>query len=296
METVSMPSRITAKTAVIGLLGSPIRHSRSPVMLNSVYEAMGLDFVYVAFDVGADRAQEAAAAVRTLGLRGANVTMPLKRAILPHLDRLSPAAELAGAVNVIVNDAGALTGHLTDGAGFMASLAEARVHHAGRHMVVLGAGGAGMAVAIQAALDGVGAITVFNRRDAFFDVAQALVTKLQGRVDCPVTLQDLDDRQALGRAIGAADILVNATPIGMDGSEGQMALPDASLLGPQLVVCDLIYVPKETHLLKEAARRGCRTVSGIGMQLYQAVPAFKLWTGHDMDLNVARAALFGGAK
>lgn len=290
-----MSSRITAKTAVVGVLGSPIRHSRSPVMQNSVYEAMGLDFVYVAFDVGADRAQEAAEALRTLGLRGANVTMPLKRAILPFLDRLSPAAELAGAVNVIVNDAGELAGHITDGEGFMMSLAEAGVDHVGRRMVVMGAGGAGMAVAIQAALDGIGSVAIFNRRDAFLDEARTIVAKLRNHVDCPITLGDLDDRRTLDRAIEGADILVNATPIGMEGSEDRMALPDAALLRPDLVVCDLIYVPKETHLLREAARRGCRTVSGIGMQLYQAVPAFRMWTGREMDVEVARSALLGGA-
>lgn len=296
MRAAGTTSRITAKTRVIGLLGSPVSHSRSPVMQNSVYEAMGLDFVYVAFDVGLDRVAEAARAVRTLGLRGANVTMPLKRAILPHLDALSPAARLAEAVNVIVNDGGTLTGHITDGEGFMLSLAEAGVAHEGRHMVIVGAGGAGMAVAVQAALDGIGKVTLLNRRDAFFDEARAHVDRLKGHVDCPVDLADLDDPEARATALRSADILVNATPIGMEGSEDEMALPDLAALRPETVVCDLIYVPKETHLLKEAARRGCKTVSGLGMQLYQAVPAFKLWTGHDMDIGVARRALFGGAR
>lgn len=291
-----MRSRISGKTRVIGLLGSPVDHSRSPVMQNSVFKSMGLDFVYVAFDVGPDHVEQAASAIRTLGLRGANVTMPLKRAILPHLDNLSPSAELAGAVNVIVNDGGELTGHMTDGAGFMLSLREAGVDPVGRRMVILGAGGAGMAVAIQAALDGVGSVAIFNRRDAFLDAAASQVARLRARADGKITLADLSDGAALASAIATADIVVNATPIGMEGTETEMALPDADCLRPNHVVCDLIYVPKETHLLRVAAARGCRTVSGIGMQLYQAVPAFKLWTGRDMDVAVAREALFEGAR
>ncbi len=293
MKADRIPSRVTARTTVIGLLGSPVSHSRSPIMQNTVYESMGLDYAYVAFDVGLGHVDEAVQALRVLGLRGANVTMPLKRAIVPRLDRLSPAAELAGAVNVVVNDAGVLTGHITDGAGFMLSLSEAGIDHLGRHMAVIGAGGAGMAVAIQASLDGIGSVKLLNRRDAFFDAAETMAESLRRQVECDITLEDLDDREALELAIDSADILVNATPIGMKETEGEMALPDASILGPDLVVCDLIYVPRETRLLKEAARRGCKTVSGVGMQLYQAVPAFRMWTGHDMDVDVARQALFG---
>ncbi|SMX48627.1 shikimate dehydrogenase [Maliponia aquimaris] len=291
-----MVSRISGRTRVIGLFGSPIGHSRSPLMQNTVFAAMGLDFVYVPFDTGARDAAEVVQAMRVLNLSGANVTMPLKRAILPHLDHLSPAADLAGAVNVIVNDGGVLTGHLTDGEGFMSSLAEAGVPYAGRRMVLLGAGGAGMAVAVQAALEGVSAITLVNRRDGFFEAAGAMVARVRNRLGCGITLQDLDGREALAEAIGAANILVNATPVGMHGAEPGMALHDAGLLRPGLVVCDLIYVPRETPLLAQAARRGCVTVSGLGMQLYQAVPAFRMWTGQEMDVELARRVLFEGAE
>lgn len=290
-----MVSRISGRTRVIGLFGSPIGHSRSPLMQNTVFAAMGLDFVYVPFDTGAQGAGEVVQAMRVLNLHGANVTMPLKRAILPHLDHLSPAADLAGAVNVIVTEGGVLTGHLTDGEGFMLSLAEAGVQYEGRRMVLLGAGGAGMAVAVQAALGGVGAITLLNRRDGFFQQADMMVAGIRDRLGCDITLQDLDDRDALAQAIEAADILINATPVGMHGAEPGMALPDAGLLRPGLAVCDLIYVPRETPLLAEAARRGCVTVSGLRMQLYQAVPAFRMWTGQEMDVALARRVLFEGA-
>ncbi|MCB1420108.1 MAG: shikimate dehydrogenase [Notoacmeibacter sp.] len=289
-----MASRISGKTRLIGLFGSPVSHSLSPVMQNSLFEAMGLDFVYTAFDVQPDRVSQAVDAIRTLGMRGANITMPLKRAIMPHLDDLTPAAELARSVNVVVNDNGRLLGHVTDGEGFFLSLDEAGVDHAGCRMVILGSGGAGMTVAVQAAMAGVADVTLFNRNDPFFATASQMVADIRQRLGCAMALHDLDDHAALVAALEGADILVNATPVGMSDTISNMALPDAELLRPDLIVCDLIYVPRETFLLRQAARRGCKTVSGIGMQLFQALPAFKMRTGRDMDIRVARQALFGG--
>lgn len=289
-------SRLTGKTRLIGLFGSPVSHSHSPVMQNSVFEAMGLDYAYLAFDVRAGDEARAIDALRLLNMRGANVTMPLKRAVVPHLDRLSPAAQLAGAVNVIVNDAGVLTGHITDGTGFMLSLSEKGIAGRGARIVLLGAGGAAIAVAIQAAMEGAAAVSLFNRRDSFFAEATRFGRDLQDRFDSEISVLDLDDRDVLADHLSRADILINATPIGMEDTIDRMVLPDADALRPDLVVCDLIYVPRETLLLKEAARRGCRTVSGIGMQLYQAVPAFELWNGESMDVAVARRVLFGEAS
>lgn len=284
---------ISGTTQVIALLGSPVSHSRSPAMQNAVFRAMRLDFVYIAFDVGLDRAAAAVDALRTLGVRGANVTMPLKRAVVPLLDGLSPAAELAEAVNVIVNDAGRLTGHVTDGEGFALSLAEEGVTMAGRRVALLGAGGAATAVAVQAAMDGARAIDLFNRRDAFFEQGVATADRLRRRFGCEARMHDLADAGALAAALAEGDILINGTSVGMDETGGGMALSDPGLLHPGLVVCDLIYSPPQTPLLRAAADRGCRTVSGLGMQLYQAVPAFRLWTGQEMDLDVARRALYG---
>lgn len=288
-------SRITGKTRLIGLFGSPVSHSRSPVMQNSVFEAMGLDYAYLAFDIGLADTARAIDALRLLDMRGANVTMPLKRAVIPHLDRLSPSAQLAGAVNVIVNDGGVLTGHITDGTGFMLSLAEKGIARRGQRMVLLGAGGAAIAVAIEAATEGMAAISLFNRRDDFHAEAERFAAELDRRFDSEIGIFDLDDRTLLADHVSRADILVNATPVGMEDTIDRMALPDTGVLRPDLVVCDLIYVPRETRLLREAAARGCVTVSGIGMQLYQAAPAFEMWTGRKMDIAVARRALFSGA-
>lgn len=288
-------SRISGNTSLIGLFGSPVSHSRSPTMHNTCFEAMGFDFAYMAFDVAAGDAKNAIKTIRLLGMRGANITMPIKRLVMPYLDALTPAAELAGAVNVILNEEGVLTGHVTDGEGFMLSLAEAGVDYSGAHMVILGAGAAAIAVAVQAALDGVGRISIFNRKDQFFDAAGERIKQLDERLDCAFSLHDLDDAEALRAQLAAADILVNGTPIGMNATIDQTALPDLDVLRPDLVVCDLVYVPEMTRLLTEAAARGCKIVSGMGMQLYQAAPAFEMWTGQKMDLGIAKAALRSSA-
>jgi len=286
-------SRLSGNTRLIGLFGSPVSHSLSPAIQNSLFESLALDYAYLAFDVPAGQAHAAAQAIRTLNMRGANVTMPLKRAIMPHLDALSPTAEMVGAVNVIVNEAGVLTGHVTDGEGFMLSLAEVNVPCVGQRMVMLGAGGAAVAVAVQAAQQGVSSIAFFNQRDAFWQDAENLAAKLRQRFDCDISVFDLNDERTLAAHLKAADILVNATPVGMKDTLDRMALPHARMLHPDLVVCDLIYVPRQTRLLKEAQAIGCKTVSGIGMQLWQAMPAFQLWTGLAPDVEIARRVLFG---
>jgi shikimate dehydrogenase len=175
----------------------------------------------------------------------------------------------------------------------MMSLKDAGVDYSARRMILLGAGAAATSVAIQAVMEGVRSITIFNRRDDYFEDGVITAARLRDRFDCDVRILDLADLDALRTEIEAGDILINGTPIGMEDTADRMALPDTSFLHPDLVVCDLIYVPRETLLLKRAAQIGCRTVSGLGMQLFQAVPAFKLWTGKDMDVDVAREALFG---
>lgn len=284
-------SRITGKTRLIALLGSPVSHSKSPGMQNGVFEALGLDFAYLAFDVGLGKAEQAAASLRVLGVHGANVTMPLKREICGFLDQLSPAAQMAGAVNTIVNDNGVLTGHITDGVGYMMSLQDAGVEFVGKAMTIVGVGGASTAVAIQAALQGVKDITLFNARDAFFENGEAIARMLQTRLGCEARLCDLADRDLLRDTMARSDIFVNGTPVGMEATLSQSVVPDASYLHRGLTVTDLIYVPEETTLLQMARAAGCRTVSGLGMQLFQGAEAFRLWTGQAMPVDLARRFL-----
>lgn len=295
MKTAAVPpkSRLTGKTKLIALLGSPVSHSKSPTMQNGVFEALGLNFAYLAFNVSIDKVADAVKGIRALNIRGANVTMPLKRVICEHLDRLSPAAEMAGAVNTIVNDDGVLTGHITDGVGYMMSLDDVGVEYAGKKMTIVGMGAASTAVAIQAAMQGVKTIEVFNVRDEFFASGQATAEMIQSRLSCNVRLFDLADKSLLKKSMSSSDIFINGTPIGMESTLDQSVVPDASYFHPALTVTDLIYVPQETALLKAAGAVGCKTVSGLGMQLFQGVDAFRLWTGRDMPVDLARRILFG---
>lgn len=293
MSNVTMPSkhRISGKTQLIALLGSPVSHSKSPGMQNGCFEALGLDLAYLAFDVPIEKVEQAVNALRVLNVRGANVTMPLKRVICGFLDKLSPAAKLAGAVNTIVNDNGVLTGHITDGVGYTLSLADAGIDISGKMMTIAGIGGASTAVAIQAAMQGVTDITLFNQRDEFFDNGYAIVDMLQTKLNCEARLYDLADLDQLRVSMEHSHIFVNGTPVGMEGSVDQSVIPDSSYFHEGLTVTDLIYVPEQTTLLKMAQAAGCNTVSGLGMQLFQGVEAFRLWTGRSMPLDLARALL-----
>lgn len=282
---------ISGKTRLIALLGSPVSHSRSPALQNGAFLALGLDYVYLAFDIPLERVTDAIQALRVLNARGANVTMPLKQAVCEHLDRLSPTAALAGAVNTIVNDDGVLAGHMTDGAGYLMSLDECRVPYIGKTMTILGAGGAATAVAVEAAMRGVRSVHLFNRRDAFFEAAQVRVMQLRERLGCDAQLHDLDDANDLAASIKTSDILVNATSIGMEATRDQCLIQDPGCFHAALTVSDLIYVPAETALLKMARARGCRTVDGTGMQRLQGMLSFQLWTGQDLPADLARQSL-----
>lgn len=283
-----MPA-ISGATRLVALLGSPVAHSRSPALQNAAFAAAGIDAAYLAFDVGVEQAAAAVQALRTFNALGANVTMPLKRAVCAHLDELSPAARLGGAVNTIVNDGGRLVGHTTDGAGWFAALDEAGIAWAGRRLVLLGAGGAASAVAIEAALRGMAAVTLVNPRDDFWPQAGHLLARLQTEAPgCALSLLALDDHAAVRAAIAAADILANGTPVGMDPDAGRSPLPDAAWLHPGLVVADMVYEPQHTVLLAQAQARGCRTVGGLGMQRWQGALSFALWTGQAMPEAVLR--------
>lgn len=284
-------SRLSATTRLIALLGSPVSHSRSPLMQNGVFEYMGLNYAYLAFDIQPPQLADAIAGVRAMNIRGCNVTMPLKRDVCQFLDHLTPAAELAGAVNVIVNDHGVLTGHISDGEGYMMSLCDAGVDYVGKKITLAGTGGAATAVAIQAAMEGVRCIRLFNHRDGFFEQGQTLARLLCERFDCDASLHDLADLDSLKAEMANSDLFINGTPVGMEHSLHQSVIPDASYFHPQLVVSDLIYVPARTRLLRMAEAASLKTVSGLGMQLFQATSAFRMWTGYDMPVDVARRCL-----
>ena len=286
-----MAQRITGHTELIGLIATPIRHSKSPMMHNTAFEALGLDYAYLVFEVGNDKLETAVNGLRALGVRGFNVSMPNKTPIMQYLDEITPAARLCKSVNTVINDNGHLTGTVTDGTGYMQSLKEENIDIIGKKITVIGAGGAATAICVQAALDGVKEISIFNRRDEFWDRAQENVDKIMKETGCQAVRFDLADKDALRREIADSVLLANATNVGMGELAGQCLIPDESYLRPDLVVTDVIYSPDKTALLEMAEKVGCHIVNGLGMMIYQGAAAFKLWTGKDMPIDVVKEAL-----
>lgn len=287
-----MAERISGKTELIGLIATPIRHSSSPKMHNEVFAKLGLDYAYLAFEVGTEQLEDTIKGFRAMNVRGSNVSMPNKTVVHKYLDKLSPAAELCGAVNTIVNDNGILTGHITDGIGYMSALKDAGIDIIGKKMTIVGAGGAATAIQIQAALDGVAEISIFNRKDEFYSNAEQTVKKLREKTNCIVNLYDLDDLDKLKEEISTSVILTNATGVGMKPLEGKTYIPDKSFLREDLIVSDIVYAPRETELLKMAKEVGCKkTMNGLGMMLFQGAAAFEMWTGKQMLIEYMKEIL-----
>lgn len=285
--------KISGRTKLYGLFGSPVEHSKSPAMYNYCFEKWGLDNVYLAFDVPAEEAGKAIEAFRTMGMKGANVTMPCKQAVVPYLDAVSDAVRLSGACNTIVEQDGKLTGHNTDGEGYVINLKAHGVDIRGKKLVLLGAGGASTAIQVQSLLDGAERISVFNQKDAFWDRAEAKIQELQKEFpDRIIELLDLADEALLAKKLGEADILTNATRVGMKPLDDLSLIKDLSLLRPELVVADTVYEPEETKLLKDAKAQGCKTVGGLGMLLYQGAAAVKLYTGREMPVDEIKKELY----
>ena len=284
--------QITGHTELIGLLAYPIRHSQSPATHNAAYEKLGVDIVNLAFEVDAPELEDAIKGLRALKMRGANVSMPNKTIVHQYLDEISPAAKLCGAVNTIVNKDGYLVGHITDGIGYVQSLKDNDIDPTGKKVTIVGSGGAATAVEIQAALDGVAEINVFNVRDNFFGRAEEIVAKLNERTECKVTLHDFSDPEVLRASIAESAILVNGTSVGMAPNVDRTIITDTSMFHKNLFVFDVIYNPQETRLLREAKEAGCKTGNGMYMLLYQGAASFKLWTGEEMPVEIIKEKYF----
>ncbi len=269
---------IRGTTQVVGVWGWPVRHSASPAMHNAAFEALGLDWAYVPFAVPPERIAEAVAGIRALGLRGINVTVPLKEMVPPYLDTLTPRAARLGAVNTIINDNGHLTGDSTDGRGFLAALREVdALPAAGSRAVVLGAGGSARAVTDALREVGIG-VTIANRTlERAREVADRLQNASEGSAIEVVSL----DEMSLRRTLAADDIalLVNTTSIGMHPQEAEMPPVPPDALRNRIIVSDLIYNPPQTRLLAMAESQGCRTQNGVSMLVWQGAIAFSAWTG-----------------
>lgn len=279
---------LSGKTNIVGLIGWPVSHSVSPPMHNAAFAALGLDWCYVPLPVSlepADRVGEAVHGVRALGLRGANVTVPHKQAVMPHLDWLTPAAQAIGAVNTIRVEAdGALSGDNTDAPGFVADLREHGVEPMGKNVIVLGAGGSARAVVYGLAASGALDILIINRT---LDKAESLAAQMQALFpSCRIAAPPFDHQ--LAEVADQADLIVNTTSLGMtpniDGLPWVATVPFRA----NQAVYDLVYNPPQTRLLQKAVTDGAQAIGGLGMLIWQGAIAFERWTGLAAPVDVMR--------
>ncbi len=266
---------ISGTTRVCGVIGDPIGHTISPAMHNAAFEEMGIDYLYVPFGVKKEVLGEAIQGMRALNIRGLNVTIPHKVAIIPFLDKLDHLAERIGAVNTVVNDDGILTGYNTDAEGFLQTLLERGIEPEGKSIVILGAGGASRAISFI--LVERGANLVILNRQLELDWAEDLAHRVSQAFKKEVKALELDEKN-LAMVLERADVLINATSVGMSPDTGETPV-SAKLLKSGLVVFDIVYNPIKTRLRKEAETAGAKTIGGIDMLVWQGALAFEKWTG-----------------
>ena len=281
---------LSGSTRMVGLIGSPVLRSESPAIHNAVFEELGCDYAYSAFDVAEDQLENAVRGLVALGFVGYNVTAPYKKRVVEYLDEISRVAQISGAVNTVAIQGGRSLGDNADGAAFMRTLVHEGINILGKKITILGCGGAGSAIGVQAALDGVAAIDFFNRDDAYRTGGDSLIGRLSDETSCDLALYDLEDAERLRVSIAESELLVNATNVGTCGEPG--CLVDASLLTPDVIVAEMVYTPRETELVRRARARGCRVVDGVGPFLQQAAIAERLWFGIDMPVEAIERRLF----
>jgi len=277
---------INTQTKLCGVLGNPVEHSLSPAIHNAAFQKLGLNFIYLAFQV--EDLAGAIRGIRALGnVRGFSVTIPHKVAVIPHLDEVETTAKHIGSVNTIVVENGKLTGYNTDASGALRALRDAGVSLKGHKVLMLGSGGAARAIAFGVGADtGVVALTILGIDE---QERRGLVKDLRAKTslhveDGPIT------EETLRRSLKDSQILLHCTPVGMHPKVEETCVPD-SLFTPSLTVMDIVYNPLETRLLREAKAAGCRTIRGLEMFLNQAIAQFELWTGRPAPADVMRTVL-----
>jgi shikimate dehydrogenase len=264
-------------------MGQPVAGNPTQFMIERAFAAAGLDWRYLTLEVAPEHLADAIRGFRAMGFTGGNLTIPHKVAVIQHLDGLSEAAELMGAVNCINRVGDKLIGENTDGKGFVQSLSEVTSPE-GKKVTILGAGGAARAIAVELGLSGVSEITVVNRSA---ERGQELVNLLNERVKVAAKFALWEGKYAVEEG---TDIVINATSIGLGNATARVPL-DYDSLRPTMLVADVIFNPPQTVFLTEAAQRGCKTLDGLGMLVNQGVIGFKIWTDVDPDANVMREAL-----
>ena len=273
-----MSKTINQYTELYGVIGNPVKHSLSPLMQNAAFSKAGINAVYLAFE--SDDIEGAIRGVRSLGIKGLSVTIPHKSSVFSLLDEIDPLAKDIGAVNTVVNVNGKLAGYNTDAAGAFRALSEV-VPVEGKHCIIVGAGGAARAIGY-----------ILKRNNVNVSIANRSIERgeeLGSSLDSPfIKLGKIQEVEA--------DIIINTTPVGMSPHVDSCPVPEEALK-PGMTVMDIIYNPRTTKLLKTAAEKGCRTIDGLGMFIYQGAEQFRLWTGKDAPVDVMRKkveeALYG---
>lgn len=276
---------VKATTTIYGIFGHPVKHSLSPVMHNSGFQALRLNSVYVAFDIEPEKIGEATRAIRTMGIKGINITIPHKQSIIPFLDEVSPDAKLTGAVNTVKNENGKLSGYNTDVGGFLRAVKEdLDFSPRGKTLLLVGAGGAARAVMSAFCTEGAAVIYI---TDIIHERAVILAKEFKDNFES-ITIEPLalDNQEVIGDKLSVADMLVNASPAGMDGAE-KLDIP-LSRLNENAVVYDLVYKPAETNLLIRAKELGHKASGGLSMLLYQGAESFEIWTGEKAPVAVMK--------
>ena len=277
---------INTDTQLCGVLGHPVKHSLSPAIHNAAFQHLGLNYVYLAFPV--EDVPHAIDGIRALGnLRGFSVTIPHKVPVMAHLDTIEPTARHIGAVNTIVKEDQTLSGHNTDASGALLALRHAGVDLAGKHVVIIGSGGAARAITFGLALETpAGRLTILGIEE---EERQTLARNL--REGTALHVEDhMLNADTLEPALDQAQVLIHCTPVGMDPHVDQTCVPQ-QFFHPDLTVMDIVYNPLDTRLLKEARSAGCPTIRGLEMFLHQAVAQFELWTGQPAPVPVMRRVL-----
>ncbi|MEG1486329.1 shikimate dehydrogenase [Lactococcus sp.] len=275
--------KIDGYTRMAAVVANPIKHSLSPFIHNLAFDLTDENGVYLAWEVESKKLAAIVENVRNLDMYGLNISMPYKGEIIKFMDELSPAAELIGAVNTVVNHSGKLIGHNTDGIGFFNSLKKYDFKIESKQILVLGGGGAAIALIAQAALSGAKKIVVAARKSASYGPLSEKLAKLSAKTGVEILLTDLSVADRLQKELNQTDLLVNATSVGMDGVS--FPLEKSLLLPDKLLVVDAIYKVRETPFLRWAKEQGARTENGLGMLIGQAAESFYLWTGKEMPVD-----------
>ncbi|MEG0593136.1 MAG: shikimate dehydrogenase, partial [Coprobacillus sp.] len=276
---------ITGYTGLYGIVANPIKHSFSPMMHNTAFQTLGIDDVYLAFEVEDNQLDDYIKSVKTLNIKGFNVSMPYKLKIMEYLDEITEDAKLCQAVNTVKNENGKLIGHISDGKGFFMSCAQKGWDIKNQKVIVLGAGGAACAIIVEASMLGAKEIVVYNRSEKPF------IEELNQKLDCPIVLKKLSDLESLKQDLNDSYLLIQTTNVGMAPHVDGCLIPNLSYLPQHLKVADIIYNPQETKLLQMAKEQGCEYMNGEGMILYQGAVSFHFWTGQNMPIEEVKIAL-----